>query len=168
MPVIEKCKSCHQQQFSEWKYGPHGITYKQIFLDPKHNRERPLMDDCLRCHGMHFEGGIHDLVDPVDRKGPWAFKNAAVTNDPAIPCLTCHSIHSHGEPASNRAVRSQERARPSLALFDRRDMQPSIGEGAADSGHDGRRPPGEDEPRPAHGPLYPMPCRGLDHAGPHR
>ena len=49
--------------------GPHGITYKQIFLDPKHNRERPLMDDCLRCHGMHYEGGIRDLVTPLDKKG---------------------------------------------------------------------------------------------------
>ncbi len=30
-----------------------------------------LMDDCLRCHGMHFEGGIRDLVTPVARSGPW-------------------------------------------------------------------------------------------------
>ena len=33
-------------------------TYARIFLDKKHNAENMLMDDCLRCHGMHFEGGI--------------------------------------------------------------------------------------------------------------
>jgi hypothetical protein len=124
VPVIEKCKSCHEQQFAEWKNGPHGITYKQIFLDPKHNRERPLMDDCLRCHGMHYEGGIRELVTPLDKKGPWQFKDASVTNDPAIPCLACHSIHRHGETAANRAVRSKDLVRPSLSLFDRRDMEP--------------------------------------------
>ena len=30
-----------------------------------------LMDDCLRCHGMYFEGGVRDVVTAVDRKGPW-------------------------------------------------------------------------------------------------
>ena len=29
------------------------------------------MDDCLRCHSMHFEGSIRDLVTPVDTHGPW-------------------------------------------------------------------------------------------------
>jgi len=37
---------------------------------PEHNANQQLMDDCLRCHAMHFEGGIRDLVTPLDRKGP--------------------------------------------------------------------------------------------------
>ena len=56
------------------------------------------MDDCLRCHGMHFEGGIQAVVDPVDRSGPWRLKDPALAGRPAIPCLACHSIHRDGEP----------------------------------------------------------------------
>jgi hypothetical protein len=122
-PSVEACKTCHQQQFAEWRSGPHGITYSKIFLDSKHNRERPLMDDCLRCHGMHFEGGIRDLIEPLDAKGPWKLKYTEAANDPAIPCLACHSVHQHGELAENRQVRAKEKVRPSLALYDRRDMQ---------------------------------------------
>ena len=39
-------------------------TYARIFADAEHNSKRLLMDDCLRCHGMHFEGGIGRLVTP--------------------------------------------------------------------------------------------------------
>ena len=42
--------------------GPHSTTYARVFTDREHNRKRLLIDDCLRCHGMHFEGGIRALV----------------------------------------------------------------------------------------------------------
>ena len=42
------------------------MKYTPIFLDKKQNSERHLMDDCLRCHGMHYAGAIRDLVTPVD------------------------------------------------------------------------------------------------------
>jgi len=32
------------------------VRYEPLFLDKKQNTERHLMDDCLRCHGMHFDG----------------------------------------------------------------------------------------------------------------
>jgi hypothetical protein len=87
------------------------------------------MDDCLRCHGMHFEGGIADLVAPVNRSGPWRLARAELANMPTIPCLTCHEMHRQGPPLKKAGVEgrvpgpSQEIARPSLAWFDRRTQQ---------------------------------------------
>ena len=100
-------------------------TYARIFLDTKHNRKRLLMDDCLRCHGMHFEGGIRDLVTPVEYHGPWSLRRTRPRNRPAIPCLACHRCIGEGEPPQACRMRAvpgprQEIKRPSLALFDRR------------------------------------------------
>jgi hypothetical protein len=87
------------------------------------------MDDCLRCHGMQYEGGIRDLVTPIDTQGPWKITDARWTNLAAIPCLACHQMHRHGEPLGKqpeRAQRSPAREQiyqPSLALFDRREME---------------------------------------------
>ncbi len=87
------------------------------------------MDDCLRCHGMHFEGGIRDLVTPLDRRGPWRIVPAELANLPAIPCLACHGIHRQGALLRKSGVEgrvagpSQEISRPSLAFYDRRTQQ---------------------------------------------
>jgi len=35
------------------------------FLTRHSTRKNILMDDCLRCHGMHFEGSIRELVQPI-------------------------------------------------------------------------------------------------------
>ena len=127
-PVVERCQTCHRQEFAEWQAGPHGATYSRIFLDKKHNSKRLLMDDCLRCHGMHFEGGIKDLVTPVNTAGPWALKSPELANRPAIPCLACHGIHRDGKPTERAAVRvptpgpAQETFRPSLSIYDRREQ----------------------------------------------
>ncbi len=129
--MIGRCKTCHAQEFADWQAGPHGAKFAKFFLDQKQNHERLLMDDCLRCHGMQYEGGIRDLVTPIDRQGPWKMTDARWTNVPAIPCLACHQMHRHGEPLGQqpermaRALRSSAREpvyRPSLALFDRREM----------------------------------------------
>jgi hypothetical protein len=126
--LVERCAACHRQEHAAWKNGPHGVSYAAIFLDPKHNADQQLMDDCLRCHAMHFEGGIRDLVTPLDRKGPWRFVTAADADRPAVPCLACHSVHRKGEPlvrpAGERPAGSaQETVRPSLALYDRRSLE---------------------------------------------
>ena len=68
--LVERCAACHRQEHAEWASGPHGATYSAIFVNAEHNSSQQLMDDCLRCHAMHFEGGIRDLVTPLDRKGP--------------------------------------------------------------------------------------------------
>src|SRR5271157_5810077 len=123
-----RCQTCHRQEYASWAAGPHGSTYAQIFLDKDHNRQRHLMDDCLRCHGMHFEGGIRDLVTPIDAKGPWKLRRPELADQPAIPCLACHQMHRQGLPEARPVVKpvnpgaSQERFRPSLALFDRREL----------------------------------------------
>lgn len=86
------------------------------------------MDDCLRCHGMHFEGGIRDLVTPIDTAGPWALREPRLANQPVIPCLACHQMHRQGSPMVRPAVKSLNASPsqgifpPSLALFDRREL----------------------------------------------
>jgi hypothetical protein len=126
MAMVERCRSCHRQEFAQWKSGPHSATYARLFLDKTHNQNRLLMDDCLRCHGMHFEGGIRDLVAPLDKSGPWRILPAALADLPSIPCLTCHGVHRQGAllrkaGAEGRVTGpSQEINRPSLAFYDRR------------------------------------------------
>lgn len=129
-PLVERCGGCHAQQHADWKSGPHGVTYSRLFLDETHNRNQLLMDDCLRCHGMHYDGGIRDLVNPLDREGPWQLIDAVMYDEPATPCLTCHSIHTAGDPVPSREKRAEIPAveqpimTPSLAFFDRRGGEP--------------------------------------------
>lgn len=118
--LVERCRSCHQQEFAEWQHGPHGIAYRQIFVDEKHNQRTLLRDDCLRCHGAHFQGSIRSLVTPVSMAGPWRFRDAEAATLPAIPCLSCHEIHREGMPAGRGRPHA---IRPSLAHFDRREME---------------------------------------------
>jgi hypothetical protein len=120
--LMDRCRACHRQEFAQWQSSTHSASYSKLFLDQKHNREHPLIDDCLRCHGMHFEGGIRDLVAPLDSTGPWRLLRGEFVNQPAIPCLTCHQMHRRGERL-NQPVARQERTRPSLALYDRREQQ---------------------------------------------
>lgn len=125
--ITNKCRECHQQEYAAWRTGPHSTTYADIFLDKEHNAKRLLMDDCLRCHGMHFPGSIEDLVTPLATQGPWKLLAPEIARQPAIPCIACHQVHRHGAPLGPRAQRksrppavTEEIARPSLALFDRR------------------------------------------------
>jgi hypothetical protein len=126
--IGSRCGKCHQEEYADWAAGPHAATYKEIFLDETHNRKVHLMDDCLRCHGMHFNGGIRDLVAPLDSKGPWTFRDASLAQQPVMPCLTCHQMHRQGDPLSRPAVKpehpgpAEEIARPSMAFFDRREL----------------------------------------------
>jgi hypothetical protein len=128
--MIERCRACHQQEFAGWQAGPHATTFRSIFLDARHNSTRLLMDDCLRCHGMHFEGGVREVVTPVATAGPWKLVNPELATRPVIPCMTCHSVHRQGEPlpryerGSRTAVTQTELTRPSLGFFDRRSQMP--------------------------------------------
>lgn len=130
LAILPRCQKCHQQEFAAWSTSPHSIAYKNIFLDEKHNKTRHLMDDCLRCHGTHFDGGIRDLVEPLNNKGPWTLRRAELSDQPVIPCLSCHAMHRPGSMLEQRRLESktlgnrQEKFRPSLAFFDRREMAP--------------------------------------------
>jgi len=127
-PLVERCAACHRQEYADWESGPHGVRYAAIFINPEHNTSQQLMDDCLRCHATHFEGGVRDLVTPLDRKGPWRFVKEEYARLPAVPCLACHSVHRDGKPFPPRTARAvtsgpdQEIARPSLAFYDRRAL----------------------------------------------
>ncbi len=121
--MLPRCRKCHEQEFAEWASGAHSTTYARIFTDSDRNRKQLLMDDCFRCHGMHFEGGIKDLVEPVNTVGPWRLKDPSYANLPAIPCMACHSIHREGAPLvkpRERVSAQEEIVRPSVGLFDRR------------------------------------------------
>ena len=128
LKIEKRCAKCHRQEYADWSAGPHGASYSRIFLDKDHNRNTLLMDDCLRCHSMHFQGSIRQLVTPLNREGPWRLVDSSLANEPAIPCLTCHQMHRHGNPLApstrkpDDAGPKQEIARPSLALFDRRQL----------------------------------------------
>ena len=127
--MSEICRNCHSQEYAAWQSGPHSASYSRIFADAKHNTANMLMDDCMRCHGMYFDGGIDDLVTPVDRKGPWRLKRAALASVPSMPCLACHAIHREGAPMQKENAEGrvagprQEQTRPSLAFYDRRTEQ---------------------------------------------
>ena len=126
--MCSRCGRCHQQEYADWAAGPHAATFKEIFLDQTHDHQQPLMDDCLRCHGSYFNGSIRDLVTPLDTKGPWRLLHPELADQPAIPCLVCHQIHREGSPLVRPVAKpahpgpGQEIARPSLALFDRRQF----------------------------------------------
>jgi Cytochrome c554 and c-prime len=128
LKIGARCAKCHREEFADWSAGPHGATYSQIFLDKDHNQRRRLMDDCLRCHAMHFDGSIRDLVTPIDTKGPWRLVDPKLAEQPAIPCLACHQMHRYGMPLARPAAKAddagprEEINRPSVALFDRRQQ----------------------------------------------
>jgi hypothetical protein len=107
--MMERCRSCHRQEFADWQAGPHSSTYARIFLDEKHNAKFPPMDDCLRCHGMHFEGGVREVANRPD-----------LHQRPAMPCLACHQVHRPGSPLQRK--QPPEINRPSLAFYDRRSQ----------------------------------------------
>ncbi len=127
--MTAQCQECHRQEYAAWQSGAHSATYERIFLDKKFNADNMLMDDCLRCHGMHFDGGIRDLVTPVSRGGPWSFVMPELASRPSMPCVTCHEVHREGRPMQKTGVEgrqpgpAQEISRPSLAFFDRRTQQ---------------------------------------------
>jgi hypothetical protein len=144
--VNARCAKCHRQEYADWAAGPHAVTYKEIFIDESHNRKVHLADDCLRCHGMHFEGGIRDLVTPNDTKGPWRLYDTKLTNQPTLPCLACHQLHREGNPLIRPTLKSttpgpiQQISTPSLGLFDRRELDyVALGQLSLPSLHDGSR-----------------------------
>lgn len=119
------CAQCHQEEYAAWHAGPHSATYAQIFTNAAQNRKQRLMEDCFRCHGMHFDGSMRDLVQPVDTRGPWRMVRGELAEQPAIPCLACHGIHREGTPAVKPAERISVAGEPvhgTLAFFDRREQ----------------------------------------------
>jgi len=126
--INDQCGQCHAQEFAHWRSGGHGIDYSTIFLDEKHNRAEQVAEDCLRCHGMFFEGSVADVIEPLDTKGPWRLKDPSLADRPVIPCLACHQIHVAGQPFAGSAERREKESdataadrRGTVCLYSRRE-----------------------------------------------
>jgi len=94
LTLQEACRNCHPRSFADWQSSRHAVTYPAIFLDPKHNKMEQMAPECLRCHGMFYDGHIEDLVTPLSTTGPWKLKDPAKATQPVIPCLACHQVHA--------------------------------------------------------------------------
>lgn len=124
LEMVPNCQKCHQHEYATWHAGPHSVTYGQIFTDPVHNSKRRLMEDCFRCHGMHFDGSVRDLVQPQNTQGPWHLTRADLADQPAMPCEACHWAHREGaleaKPDARISVAGAA-VNDSLAFYDRRE-----------------------------------------------
>lgn len=122
--MVPNCQKCHQYEYATWHAGPHSVSYTDIFADPKQNSHQHLMEDCLRCHGMHFNGSVRDMVQPQNTQGPWHIVRKDLADQPAIPCQTCHQVHRQGpvdERPKERIAMAGQPVHESLAFFDRRE-----------------------------------------------
>ncbi len=96
LKTMDNCIKCHQIEFAKWRSGGHSVNYRQIFLDSLHNAMETPYWDCLRCHGMYYDGNIYDLIEQdKTTEGNWVLKDKKESNIPVIPCLACHQIHSY-------------------------------------------------------------------------
>jgi len=97
LEVMNNCRRCHSSEYAKWETGGHSATYEYIFLDSIQNSSELLNYDCLRCHGMFFDGTITELVEPISMDGPWHLLDKNRNDLPTIPCMACHMIHTEGE-----------------------------------------------------------------------
>ena len=120
--TMGRCRNCHRDEYANWMAGGHSATYSDIFLHKEHNQTEQLNYDCLRCHGMFYEGTVDDIVEPISTTGPWILKDELMAGKPTILCLTCHRMHSTGSPSIN-----PDYANPNLIFYGRAMQNNSIG-----------------------------------------
>jgi len=128
LEMIDRCRSCHATAYASWLGSGHSVTYADIYLNETHNAVEPPNFDCLRCHGMFYEGDIETLLMRNPETEEWAFISAEQQTRAAIPCLTCHEVHVAGQPAtrpdySNPSGIASERppVERSTGFYDRRE-----------------------------------------------
>jgi hypothetical protein len=98
LEMMNNCRRCHTSEYAKWAAGGHAITYSEVFLDSIHNSTEQLNFDCLRCHGMFYEGIITNLAEPLSVEGPWSLRDDGKKDVPTILCASCHPIHTDGNP----------------------------------------------------------------------
>ncbi len=127
--VMEDCRRCHTAEYADWLAGGHSASYEAIFLNTKHNSEEQLNPDCMRCHGMYYEGRTEELVTPISTTGPWKLIDSKMAEKPTIPCMACHQIHKsgdvrtapdHADPAA--IFHSREGKPTTISFYDRHEM----------------------------------------------
>ena len=121
LEVMNNCTRCHKTEQAKWLSGGHSAKYQDIFLNEKHNKTEQLNFDCLRCHGMFTDVDITELVEPLNKTGPWRFKNSLVGRNPVIPCLACHQVHRVGSPRKN-----PDYSNPQNASYERKGSNPIV------------------------------------------
>ncbi|MCK4747409.1 MAG: cytochrome c3 family protein, partial [Bacteroidales bacterium] len=123
LEIMEACIGCHRDEHRAWLASSHSATYSDIFLNEAHNsKERPY-PDCLRCHGMFYNGTIYDLVEPISTMGPWYLKDTDKASHPTIPCLSCHPIHIENEMMEHPGTRDD----PGATFYKRTSRNPLTG-----------------------------------------
>ena len=126
MEVDNRCIACHQAEYAGWLRSGHAVNYKEIFLDSAHNAMEKPYWDCLRCHGMFYDGNINDLMTLEGDHSEWKIRDVKQEMRPAIPCLSCHQIHTEN-PCSVRYISLSDSGRivnernPTTALYIRPD-----------------------------------------------
>jgi hypothetical protein len=129
--MMDACRTCHGYAYDKWADGGHNMTYADFLLNEKHNQSEQLNDDCFRCHGMFFQGRMQDAAEPLNTEGPWELVSNSLRLRPAIPCMTCHAVHS--VPAQLTTSDSAIEATPTgtaarrtadLCMFSRTERQP--------------------------------------------
>ncbi|WP_163323792.1 multiheme c-type cytochrome [Draconibacterium mangrovi] len=96
--LSQRCAKCHMSEYAKWQSGGHSVNYAEIFMNEEHNRLETPYWDCLRCHGMFYDGTIKSLVqEPIDKDDVWKLINEDQATVSTIPCLSCHQVHTHNE-----------------------------------------------------------------------
>jgi hypothetical protein len=101
LEIVNRCAGCHQAEHAGWLESGHALTYREVFMDREHNRMEKPYADCLRCHGMFYEGDIHSLMSLEGEAEDWHLYKDEQAERPAITCLSCHEIHTPN-PVSTR------------------------------------------------------------------
>ena len=110
LEISDRCIKCHRSEHAGWLAGGHAVNYREIFMDSVHNAiEKPYWD-CLRCHGMFYDGNINDLMNLEGSSADWTIKDKKQELRPAIPCIACHQIHVEN-PVSERYMSSKNTIR---------------------------------------------------------
>jgi hypothetical protein len=121
LAVMDNCKRCHNSEYAGWSAGGHSARYKDILLDKKHNQTEQINNDCLRCHGMFCDRPVQNIVQPLDKTGPWKFNRTEMSDRPAIPCMACHQIHNKGFPRVN-----PDYSNPKNIFYTRQDSSANV------------------------------------------
>jgi hypothetical protein len=118
LAVADRCAACHRSEHAGWLAGGHGATYRDIFLDEVHNRAEKPYADCLRCHGMFYDASIDELMRLEGEASAFALRDARQGGKSAIPCLSCHQVHSPQNDTVRTAlyVRTEKEHLPSGRL----------------------------------------------------
>jgi len=120
--ISERCFQCHQSEYAGWLSGGHSINYREVFMNREHNAMEKPYWDCFRCHGMFYDGNIHDLMNLDGDHTSWFIRDKRQEARSAVPCLACHQIHTENPvlSKSDSSGRSLQR-NPRTSLFVRAD-----------------------------------------------